>query len=94
MPNHYFRIAKEQEEKAKDISENSKDKSEIMNAFEDAGNSFANAGFENNAKENYSKAFIYAKTKSDKTRIENKIKKLRTPISQKEKVFRELEKIK
>lgn len=94
MPNHYFRIAKEQEEKAKDISENSKDKFEIMNAFEDAGNYFVNAGYGNNARENYSKALIYATKKEDKLRIEEKIKKLRTPISQKEKVFRELENLK
>ena len=94
MPNHYFEIVKEQEDNAKILSSKSKDKIKIMNAFEEVGDSFVNAGYPENARENYSKALSFASLKKDKMKIEGKISKLITPISQKEKIVNELENMK
>ena len=94
MPNHYFEIAKEQEDNAKILSGKSKDKIKIMNAFEEVGDSFVNAGYPSNARENYSKALGFASLKKNKMKIEEKISKLITPISQKEKIISNLENMK
>jgi len=90
MPNNYLAIAKRQEEEAKILAEKTKDKSVLINAFEEVGDSFINAGYSDNAKENYFRALNYSKLKSDKERVEWKIQKIHSPRREEKEIFEKL----
>jgi len=90
MPNNYLAIAKRQEEEAKILVGKTKDKSVLIIAFEEVGDSFVNAGYSDNAKENYLRALNYTKTKSDKERIEGKIEKIHSPRQEEKEIFKKL----
>ncbi|MFA5071417.1 MAG: hypothetical protein WC511_03570 [Candidatus Pacearchaeota archaeon] len=90
MPNNYLAIAKRQEEEAKVLGEKTKDKSVLVNAFEEVGDSFVNAGYPDNAKENYLRALNYSKLKSDKERLEWKIEKIHSPRREEKEIFEKL----
>ncbi|MCK9568305.1 hypothetical protein M0R72_05130 [Candidatus Pacearchaeota archaeon] len=90
MSDNYLAIAKRQEEEAKILAEKTKDKSVLINAFEEVGDSFINAGYPDNAKENYLRALNYSKIKSDKERIEWKIEKIHSPRREEKEIFEKL----
>jgi predicted negative regulator of RcsB-dependent stress response len=90
MPNNYLAIAKQQEEEAKILAKKTKDKSVLVSAFEEVGDSFVNAGYPDNARENYLRALNYSKLKSDKERIEWKIEKIHSPRREEKEIFDKL----
>jgi hypothetical protein len=95
MPNRYLEIAKKQEEVAKKLKETrkktSQNKQVIAEAYEDAGNAFLNAGYSEEAKENYMHALNYTTTKSEKQRLEGKLEKLHASYNKKKNIFELLE---